>query len=147
MPTDLQPAVAGLEPLIGGWTIEVSIAPPGVHATCSFEPVLGGAFVLQRSEVPEPFPSGLCVLAPNGDGDGYTQHYFDSRGVVRVYAMTFENGVWTLERTEADFTPLSFAQRYRGTFNDHGNAIEGAWESRQEGADWELDFELTYRRA
>jgi hypothetical protein len=66
MSTDLHPAVAGLEPLIGDWTIEVSIAPLGVHATCSFEPVLGGAFVLQRSEVPDPFPSGLCVLAPNG---------------------------------------------------------------------------------
>jgi hypothetical protein len=147
MSTDLQSAVAELKPLIGDWIVEVSIAPPGVHATCSFEPVLGGAFVVQRSEVPDPAPSSLCVLAPNEDGDGYTQHYFDSRGVVRVYAMTLENGVWTLERTKADFTPLSFAQRYRGTFTDDGNAIAGAWESRQEGADWQLDFELTYRRA
>jgi hypothetical protein len=147
MSTELQPAVAGLEPLIGNWTIEVSLAPPGVNATGSFEPVLGGAFVLQRDDVPDPFPSGLCVLAANEGGGGYTQHYFDSRGVVRIYAMTFSNGVWTLERTSADFTPLSFAQRYRGTFTDDGNAIEGAWESRQEGADWALDFELTYRRA
>lgn len=147
MSTDLQPAVAGLEPLIGNWIVEVSMAPPGARATCSFEPVLGGAFVVQRAEVPEPFPSGLCVLAPNEDGGGYRQHYFDSRGVVRVYAMTFENGAWTLERTKADFTPLSFAQRYRGRFTDDGNAIEGAWESRQESADWELDFELTYRRS
>jgi hypothetical protein len=147
MSTDLQPAVAGLDPLIGNWTIEVPMAPPGVRATGSFEPLLGGAFVLQRVQVPDPFPSAHCVLAPNEDGAGYTQHYFDSRGVVRVYAMTFENGVWTLERTKPDFTPLSFAQRYRGTFTDDGNAIEGAWESRQEGADWELDFELTYRRA
>ena len=146
MSTDLQPAVAGLEPLIGNWTLEASIAPPGVHGTCSFEPALSGAFVVQRMEAPDPAPNGLCVLAPNEDGDGYTQHYFDSRGVVRVYAMTFENGVWTLERTKADFTPLSFAQRYRGTFAGEGKAIEGAWESRQDGADWELDFELTYRR-
>jgi hypothetical protein len=147
MSTDLQPAVAGLEPLIGSWTIEVPMAPPGVRATGSFEPLLGGAFVLQRVQVPDPFPSAHCVLAPNEDGAGYTQHYFDSRGVVRVYAMTFENGVWTLERTKPDFTPLSCAQRYRGRFTDDGNAIEGAWESRQEGADWEHDFELTYRRA
>ena len=63
MSTDLQPAVAGLEPLIGNWTIEVSMAPPGVHATCSFEPVLGGAFVLQRSVSPDPFPSGFVLPA------------------------------------------------------------------------------------
>lgn len=36
-----------------------------------------------------------AIVAPTSDGDAYTQHYFDSRGVVRVYAMTFGKGVWT----------------------------------------------------
>jgi hypothetical protein len=37
-----------------------------------------------------------------------------SRGVVRIYAMTFDDGVWILRRESADFTPLAFAQRFVG---------------------------------
>ena len=37
-----------------------------------------------------------------------TQHYFDSRGVVCLYAMTFVGGVWTLTRESPDFTPPGF---------------------------------------
>jgi hypothetical protein len=29
------------------------------------------------------------------------QHYFDSRGVARVYDMAFDDGVWMLERYAA----------------------------------------------
>jgi len=29
------------------------------------------------------------VIGPDA-GDGYTQHYFDSRGIARLYAMTFD---------------------------------------------------------
>jgi hypothetical protein len=29
----------------------------------------------------------------------------------------------------------------------HGNIISGAWEKRLNGAGWEHDFDLTYRRA
>ena len=73
---------------------------------------------------------------------------FDSRGVVRVYAMTFGDGAWTLQRTRPDFRPLSFAQRFLGTFTADGNTIDSRWESSQDGgATWELDFELTFRRA
>jgi hypothetical protein len=146
MSTEPKPTVAALEPLIGEWTIQVPFAPDARgHAV--FEWALGGAFVVERSEAPDPAPDGLCVIAANEDGDGYLQHYFDSRGVVRLYAMTFEDGVWTLERTKPDFTPLSFSQRYRGTFSDDGATIEGQWESSPDGSAWELDFELTYRRA
>src|SRR3954466_4127507 len=110
MPADLSPALARLEPFIGEWSLDASIAP-GVSARTTFEWTLGGAFLLERSEAPDPIPNGLCVVAPNDDRDGYTQHYFDSRGVVRIYAMTFDDGVWTLLRNAPDFTPLSFSQR------------------------------------
>ena len=29
------------------------------------------------------------MIGPDA-GDGYTQHYFDSRGIARLYAMTFD---------------------------------------------------------
>jgi hypothetical protein len=77
----------------------------------------------------------------------YTQHYYDSRGVVRLYAMSFADGVWTLTRESPEFSPLDFQQRFTGTFSQDGNIISGAWEKRLNGAGWAHDFDLTYRRA
>src|SRR3712207_9243921 len=45
------------------------------------------------------------------------QHYFDSRGVARVYEMGLDDGVWTLSRTKPDFSPLRFWQRFSGRFS------------------------------
>ncbi len=85
----------------------------------------------------------IISLAPNG----YLQHYFDSRGVVRLYRMSLEHRVWTLYRTEPDFTPLEFAQRFVGTISADGNRIEGPWEtSYDDGQTWERDFLLSYTR-
>jgi hypothetical protein len=118
------------------------------EARASFEWALDGAFLLQRSEVDHPdAPNGLTVIAPKSDGDGYTQHYFDSRGVVRLYDMTFDGKVWTLTREKADFTPLEFEQRYVGTFDDDGSAIRGEWQIKHPGEDWKRDFEMNYLRA
>ena len=127
-----------LEPLIGEWKVTSSLGD--VRAVTTFEWTLGGAFVLQRSRIDLPeAPDALCMIAP--DGDDFTQHSFDSRGVVRIYAMTFDGATWTLERDGEDF-----AQRYVGEFG--GNRIEGRWEIKQPGeADFRLDFELSYDRA
>jgi hypothetical protein len=138
-----------LQPLVGEWSIEspASPWPPELagQARMSFEWALGGAFLLQRASVPVPeAPDGLCVIAASGDG-GYTQHYFDSRGVVRIYAMTFDGRNWTLERHEPDFSPLAFHQRWLSSFEDD-DTITGRWELSDDGVNWELDFELTYRR-
>jgi hypothetical protein len=143
-------ALARLRPLIGRWDLETSLAPPGtVRARATFEWTLDGRFILQRIEIDLPeAPDGLCVIAADAEGDGFTQHYFDSRGVVRLYAMTFADGMWTLTREAADFTPLSFEQRFVGTLSEDGAAIVGRWETRPPGGSaWEHDFDLTYTRA
>jgi hypothetical protein len=139
-----------LEPFVGEWRIEAPAIPlpPEIAdaARTIFEWTLGGAFLLERSSVPVPeVPDGLSVIAPDA-GDGYTQHYFDSRGIARLYAMTFDGSDWTLERHTADFSPLAFHQRWRGTFSADGNTIHGRWETSPNGRDWELDFELAYQR-
>ena len=64
-----------------------------------------------------------------------------------LYAMSLAGGVWTLTRESPDFTPLDFRQRFIGTISDDGNTISGAWETGLDGAGWEHDFALTYRRA
>ena len=133
-----------LQPFLGEWSVEASIAP-GLAGRAVFEWALGGAYVIERVDIPHPqAPDGLCVIA--AQGDGYMQHYFDSRGVTRLYAMTFDGSEWTLVREEADFSPLDFAQRYIGRFTDDGRKIEGAWEMKHPGRDWERDFRLDYTR-
>ena len=74
------------------------------------------------------------------------EHYFDDRGVVRVYAMTFVDNTWVLLRTTPDFSPLDFSQRYVATLSDDGNTFTGTWETSQDGETWERDFDLTYSR-
>ena len=143
-------ALEGLAPLIGVW--EMSATFPGAEPTgpagrCVFEWALDGAYVLQLSEIPNPnAPDSLCVIAPDAERGGYLQHYFDSRGVVRLYAMTFDGGAWTLTRDEPDFSALDFSQRFTGRLSDDGNTIEGEWQIAPDGATFEHDFFLTYTR-
>ena len=137
-----------LDQIVGAWAVEASLAPPGtVRARTVFEWALGGRFLLQRAEIDLPeAPDSLAVIAADPSTGGFTQHYFDSRGVVRLYAMTFADGVWTLRREAADFTPLSFGQRFVGRFTDDGAAIDGRWEKTRPDGTWEHDFDLTYAR-
>jgi hypothetical protein len=145
-------ALAALVPFIGTWDMEARWPPEAAvpeiegEVTTTFEWVLDEAFLLQRSTAPPPIPQGLCVIGEDQATGAFNQHYFDSRGVARVYAMTFDGTTWTLERVRADFTPLEFSQRYIGTFEDDGNAIRGTWEIRHDGITWQTDFELSYHR-
>lgn len=134
-----------LDDFVGLWREEVSIA--GVPAgRVTFEWALDGQYLIQRSQIDDPVPDSLCVIAPNAEGDAFIQHYFDARGVVRVYAMSVADGVWTLLRDKADFTPLSFSQRYVGTFSDDRYAIRGAWERTDAGGEFRRDFDVTYTK-
>jgi hypothetical protein len=132
-----------LEPLIGKWKLEVDL--PGsadVDATCAFEWTLGGAFLQQRTQIDHPdAPDAVCLVGADGHGS-FTQHYFDSRGVARVYAMKFDAERWELLRVTPDFTPLDVSQRYVGQFTADRGRIEGGWESSRDGQNWDRDFRL-----
>jgi hypothetical protein len=119
--------------LVGEWTIE---AFGGVGGRVTFEWLEGRRFLVQRwtVEMPEA-PDGIAVI-----GDG-RQHYFDSRGVARLYETTLEDGVWRLWRDGPDF-----AQRFEGRISADRDTIEGAWEIAQDRSTWEHDFDLAYRR-
>jgi hypothetical protein len=133
-----------LEPLIGEWTMEVDL-PGSVQGTASFTWVLGDRYVLQRSEVPlSDVPDGMCLIAPAGDA--FTQHYFDSRGVVRLYDMQMRDGLWTLERTKPDFSDFSFSQRFTGRFSEDGDRIDCTFEIAHDHETWETDFDAVYTR-
>lgn len=140
-------AMARLEAFIGEWAMEVRF-PDGTGGTggAVFEWALERQFLICRTVVPTGAPGALMVMGHDPGRMPYCQHYFDSRGIARVYAMDLHDGVWTLLRDSADFTPLEFAQRYTGTFAPDGQRIEGRWETAQDGLTWELDFDLNYTK-
>jgi len=139
-------ALERLERFVGDWSIETSFSTE-VKGSSSFEWTLDGQFLVQRSSVPVPeAPDSVSIVGVDQSGEVYTQHYFDSRGVARLYAMTLDGDAWQLLRNEPDFFPLDFSQRYVGRFTADGDTIEGRWETSRDGGDWELDFGLSYRR-
>jgi len=139
-------ALKRLDSFIGEWRLDASFpgAPPG---RCVFEWVLHGQYLVQRTEAPDPAPDSLAIVSVDPKTGAYTQHYFDSRGVVRLYAMTFNRGTWTLLRESPDFSPLDFHQRFIGRFTRDGSTIKGTWEtSKGRQSTWKQDFELSYTR-
>jgi hypothetical protein len=134
-----------LRDFVGEWELEVG--PPGgdgLRGHVVFEAL--GAVLVQRTSVLVPgVPDSVCIVVTGADGS-YVQHYFDSRGVARLYAMTFDGSVWTLERSTPDFSPLDFHQRYIGRFNDDRSTLDGEWQVSDDGHQWRRDFPLTYRR-
>jgi hypothetical protein len=144
-------SLEALEPLVGNWSMVPTfkgMPPAETGAPVSFEWLSGRRFLIERWEVPVPeAPDGIAIIGadPNSAGN-YLQHYFDSRGVARVYKMSFEGGVWKLWRDEPDFSPLEFSQRFTGTLSDDGRTITGAWEISRDGEVWEHDFDLIYTK-
>lgn len=139
-----------LEPPVGKWQMVATFeGMPSTEddAPLSFEWMSGGKFLIQRWSAPDPAPSGIAIIGADPEQKGaFLQHYFDSRGVARVYKLTLQDGVLKLWRDAADFSPLDFAQRFTGTFSEDGNTIAGVWEIRHPGGDWERDFGLDYHR-
>ena len=122
-----------LEPLLGEWSMAIVMpgepipaALPDVGARVTFEWLGDKAFVLERWTVPVPeAPDGLAVIGWDGGRRTFLQHYFDERGVARVYEMTLDGGVWRVERTKPDFSPFEFSQRFTGSFSADGSRIDG----------------------
>ncbi|MCD9872685.1 hypothetical protein [Streptomyces guryensis] len=146
--TERQEALKRLDVLVGEWVVEAEFpgleVPPGRSV---FEWTLDGQFLVQRTEAPNPAPDSMAVVAVDPETGGYTQHYYDARGVVRLYAMTFAEGAWQLLRETPDFSPLDFRQRFTAQVGEDGDSIRGVWEMWRDGSEgYQRDFSLSYRR-
>ncbi|HWD52610.1 MAG TPA: hypothetical protein VG412_09430 [Acidimicrobiales bacterium] len=149
--SERDPALQLLDGFVGTWSLEASFPgdPPVTMGggRSVFEWMDGGQFLIQRTDIPDPdAPNSLAVIGLDPAADAYVQHYFDARGVARLYAMTFGQGVWTLTREAADFSPFDFRQRFTGSFSADGDSIRGAWELAEPGSGWSHDFDLSYTR-
>lgn len=67
-------------------------------------------------------------------------HYYDSRGVFRVYDVSIDERVWKISR-DAE----GFSQRFEGNLKDGGDTIDGLWQLKKD-ATWEDDLAIVYRR-
>jgi hypothetical protein len=129
--------------LVGSWATRAThrLLPGAVAAGESvFEWLPDQQFLVQRSHNDHPdIPDALAVM---GMLDGTpTMHYFDPRGVHRVFHVELTDATWRFWND----TP-GFAQRFTGTFSADGDSIDGAVELCRDGATWESDLAVTYRR-
>jgi hypothetical protein len=120
IPAERPAALDRLEALIGQWEVEARFDAgffgPGSPAVSdrggrtTFEWLEGKSFLIQRwvSEHPAA-PSGIAIIGPGEHPETFTQHYYDSRGVTRVYQMSLDGGVWKIWREAPGFW-----QRYTG---------------------------------
>ena len=134
----------GTEALVGEWVLGDPEAPVG---RTSFEWLEGAKFLIQRWTVDIPgAPDGIAIIGADGADDTLVQHYFDSRGIARVYRMTLADNEWTLWRSDDDMS-----QRFAGTISPDGSTITGAWytgppNSAADRTEWTHDFDLVYTK-
>jgi hypothetical protein len=147
-------AVAGFETLIGEWHGEgaIPIDPPMQISVRSTIERFGAFIVMRTVGEPAEMPSTLSVIGGAPDGEPQPMHYFDDRGVKRLFMTTVEGSTWTIWRAPREDwngpDGPGFNQRFIGEISADGNAIEGRWERGMgdAGDQWELDFPITYVR-
>ncbi len=147
------PELQPLEALVGTWATEAThpAYPDTVVAgQTSFEWLQGQRFLIQRSNSDHPdFPDSISVIgaanegAPeeSASGQGLLMHYFDSRGVHRVYDLSLGDGHLRISRDAP-----GFSQRFDGAFGDGGETISGVWRLSRDDSTWDDDLEITFRR-
>lgn len=155
----VDPTLAPFDRLVGTWHTEATHpAFPGVvvRGTTVVEWLEGERFLMLRARTDHPaFPDALSVIgdmdadrvegqaheAPAAQASALRLHYFDSRGVFRVYETRVADGAWHYWRDAA-----GFAQRFAGRFADDGDTIVGQSQLCTDDVHWADDLAITYRR-
>lgn len=143
------PALEILQPLVGGWTMRIAWSekthalvggPQTVETPSRFEWVLGGAFLLQTAGGGGA-PTSHWMIGRDDTSGAFSALYADSRGVSRLYEMSFADGLWKIWRSAP-----GFHQRFEGRISGDEKTIAAKWEKSEDGASWETDFDLAFVR-
>jgi hypothetical protein len=139
-----QSQLTALAPLVGEWTTEATHpAFPGTVVTgrVTYEWLEGERFLIQRSGVDHPdFPDSISVVGLT-DGE-LTAHYFDSRGVFRVYGIAMDGDTLRMWRDEP-----GFRQRLEAKLSGDGGTVAGVWQLSRDDETWNDDLAITFTRA
>jgi hypothetical protein len=136
-------ALDQLERLVGAWISESThpMLSGVIPGRATFEWLAGKRFLIWRSQHDRPntIPSAIAIIGGGDTSGRWPTHYFDERGVERVYTTSFVDGVWRMWRDHP-----GFSQRWSGVFEDD-RTIRVATELQQDGP-WKPDLQVTYRR-
>ena len=143
-PQSQYPELQGWQRLVGTWATEAT--HPGLPGTvitgqATFEWLGDQRLLVQRSHYDHPeLPDAMAVT---GVIDGKPcMHYFDHRGVHRVFDVDITAAMWRCWNVAP-----GFSQRCPDTFSDSHKAFNGQGElSTDDGVTWEPDLATTYRR-
>jgi hypothetical protein len=147
--------VNGFEPLVGSWRGDGEVAtdpPQTVAAEVTIER-LGDFFVMKSVGEPAEVPDSIAIIGGAAPGEPQPMHYFDSRGVKRLFLTVVDGSMWTIWRAPSEDwhgpDGPGFNQRFIGEISPDGRTIEGRWERGlgEAGDVWELDFPITYVRS
>jgi hypothetical protein len=142
--------------VVGRWTTEATHpAFPGtvVSGWAEVDWLEGEKFLIWRSHSDHPdFPDSTSIV---GDTDGLRMHYFDSRGVHRIYPLTVTGDGWEMAMDRQSSGSAAFAspddpgfsQRMTFTFEDEDQTISGKSQLSYDDVNWEDDLQITYRRS
>jgi hypothetical protein len=142
------------ESLIGEWhgEGEVPVEPPMQISMEAKIERLGEFIVLSSVGTPAEVPDSVSIIGGARAGEPQPMHYFDSRGVKRLFMMSLEGSTWKIWRAPGEDWKgphgPGFNQRFIGEISADGNTIEGRWERGMgdAGDKWEIDFPINYFR-
>ena len=142
------PALKDLAVLAGQWQMVLSnsafLPSPAdtMKGYVSVEWVEDGAFLEMRQgdKLPGP-PAAVWLIGRDASSGACEVLYYDSRGVSRIYQMSFHGRLWKMWRDWPEFS-----QRYEATISEDGNMIRAHWEKREDGKPWEHDFDMRHTR-
>jgi hypothetical protein len=151
MDTDLQRL--GLR-LVGQWTTEAThpaLPGPVISGSAQVEWLEGKKFLIYRTQYDHPdLPDAISII---GDTDGLQMHYFDTRGVHRVYELSVTDDGWVMSmdrnspaRSFAS-SDAPFSQRMTYTFDHADQKMSGQGQLSHDDVTWEDDLTITCRRA
>jgi hypothetical protein len=142
------------EPLIGEWQVEgqLPLEPP-MHVSGKATIERLGEFIVFRTMAEQAeMPDSLAIIGGAPDGEPQPMHYFDARGVQRLYLTAIDGSTWKIWRAPGEDwngpQGPGFNQRFIGEISADGTTIDARWERGigDAGDAWEIDFPITYRR-
>lgn len=118
------------------------LAGDEIRGEMTFEWLDGRRLLVQRSHYDHPdIPDAIAVFGVIDDQ--LSVHYYDSRGVHRIFTLSFVDR--TLRYARQASAP-DFSQRLTLTVSGDGNTITGQAELSPDGTNWQDDLAITYRR-
>ncbi len=137
------PELAAFDRLVGEWTLEAThpmFPSTVVKGHMTYEWLEGERFLIQRSSNDHPdFPDSISVI---GFADEeLTAHYFDSRGVFRIYRVAMEGDTLRMWRDAP-----GFSQRMETKLSHDGTTFAGVGQLSRDDETWDDDLAVTFTR-